>query len=176
MDALLWRLVRRPAAFTIIAIALAGCGGHSSSGTSASARPQGFPEISNLTAAYVPGTCTVQGHPGRPLDATVHYTDSDGDVKGGTLEVTGTFLPSQQLVDVSFLLPSNAATMTGTTDGSITAFACVALNGSTGLLLSVALLDKAGHSSNILSVEVHAEALRGRNHETDVAGIEVRRP
>lgn len=173
MDALLRTIVRGPAAFMIFAIALAGCGGHSSGGTSSP--PPGVPVISNLSATYASGPCTVRGQPGRPLTVSVHYSDSDGDVNGGTLETTGKFHPSEQSIDVNFLLPSNSATITGTTDGSITAFACVAFNGNTEL--TIALLDKAGHSSNILSVEVKVETLRGRgNHETGVGGLEMLRP
>src|SRR5262249_22973835 len=128
-------------------------------------------------ATYGSGTCVLQDQAGRPLIESVHYSDSDGDVQGGTLETTGKFHPSEQSIELDFPLPSNSATVSGTTDGSITAFACVVLNGSTDFTLSAALVDKAGHSSNILSVELHAEARRGSgNHETGVAGLEMLRP
>ncbi|MBI3458150.1 MAG: hypothetical protein HY002_20440 [Candidatus Rokubacteria bacterium] len=48
------------------------------------------------------------------------------------------------------------ATVTGTTEGTIQAFACFVFGaGSTALTLSVALLDAAQNSSNILSTQLN---------------------
>ena len=175
MNALMKNIKCRAAALAIPGVVLAGCGGHSSSNTSTP--PPGVPAISNLRLAYAAGTCTLAGQPGRPLTETVQYADSDGDVEGGTLETTAIFHPSGQSVDVNFILPSNSATISGTTDGSITAFACVVFNGNTSLGLSVVLLDKAGHSSNILSAALNAEVPRALgSHEMGPAGLEALRP
>ena len=137
---------------------LAGCGG-GSSGTTA-AQP-GVPVIANLVSGYQVGTsCTLQGRTGRPLSATVNYSDSDGDVNGGTLKTRATFHPSERSFDLDFGLPSSSATITGTTNGSITAFYCVTLGSQTGYTLSVAVLDKAGNLSNILSAVFSGELSR----------------
>ena len=106
----------------------------------------------------------------------VQYSDSDGDIKGGTLDTTGMFHPSEQSIDVDFVLPSPVAIVTGTTEGSITASGCIILGGNSSVTLSVALLDKAGHSSNILAVQVNAEVPHTLgNQETGVAGLEMLR-
>ena len=174
MDGFL-KSIRGIAASAILAIGVAGCGGHSSSGTSPS--QPGVPVISNLAAQYGQGTCPIQGRTGRPLIVTLQYSDADGDVRGGTLETTGTFLPSNQPIEVNFPVPSNTATVTGTTAGSITAFACVLFNGSSALSLTAALVDKAGHSSNVLSFLVSLEVTRGHDgQETGAPGLEMRQP
>jgi hypothetical protein len=175
MDGFLKSIVRGTAASTILAIGVAGCGGHSSSST---APPQpGVPVISNLAVQYGSGTCPIQGRTGRPLIVTLQYSDSDGDVRGGTLQTTGTFLPSNQLIEVNFPVPSNAATITGTTEGAITAFACVLFDGGSSLSLTAVLVDKAGHSSNLLAVLVSPEVTRGHDgHETGAPRLEMRQP
>ena len=174
MDGFLKSIARGAAASTILAIGVAGCGGHSSSST---APPQpGVPVIFNLAAQYGSGTCPIQGRTGRPLIVTLQYSDSDGDVRGGTLQTTGTFLPSNQPIHVDFGLPSEA-TVTGTTEGSITAFACVLFGGGSALSLTVALVDKAGHSSNVLAVQVNPEVPRGRDgQESGAPRLEMRQP
>lgn len=175
MDGFLKRIACGAAVTTILAIGVAGCGGHSSSGTGPS--QPGVPVISNLTAQYGSGTCPIQGRTGRPLDVTLQYSDSDGDVRGGTLQTTGTFLPSNQPINVNFSLPSDAATVTGTTDGSITAFACVLFNGGSALSLTVALVDKAGHSSNVLATQINPELPRGHGGPgTGAPRLEMRQP
>ena len=175
MDGFLKSIVRGVAASTILAIGVAGCGGHSSSGTGPS--QPGAPVISNLAAQYGRGTCAIQGRTGRPLDVTLQYSDVDGDVRGGTLQATGTFLPSNQPIEVNFPVPSNAATITGTTAGSITAFGCVLFNGGSALSLAVALVDKAGHSSNVLTALVTPEVTRGHDgQETGAPRLEMRQP
>ena len=157
MHALLKSLGTRAVLFSVLAIMLAGCGG-GSSGTTA-AQP-GVPVIANLVSGYRLGTCA-QGRAGRPLAATVNYADSDGDVTGGTLKMRATFHPSEQSFDLDFGLPSSSATITGTTNGSITAFACATLGSrTTGFTVSVAVLDKAGNLSNILSAEFSTERSR----------------
>ncbi len=70
------------------------------------------------------------------------------------LQTTGTFHPSGTSIDVNFQLPSADATITGTTQGTIQAFGCVRFGVETGLTFAVALVDKASHSSNILSIEL----------------------
>ena len=173
MEGFLKSIVRGVAASTILAIGVAGCGGHSSTAPS----QPGVPVISNLAAQYGRGTCPIQGRTGRPLIVTLQYSDSDGDVRGGTLQTTGTFLPSNQPIEVNFPVPSNTATITGTTEGAITAFACVLFNGGSALSLTTVLVDKAGHSSNLLAVLVTLEATRGHDgQETGAPRLEMRQP
>lgn len=136
-----------------LALVLAACDGHH--GGPAAPAP-GVPQISNLNAT-LQGACTIQGQTGTVLSETLNYRDSDGDERGGTLQTTGRFEPSGSANDVNFRLPSEA-TVTGTTEGTIEALACLRFGSQTAFNLSVALLDAAGHSSNILSVRLSKPA------------------
>lgn len=151
MERQLKRIAIQTVPFLVLAIVLAACDGDH--GGPAAPAP-GVPQISNLNASFQ-GGCTVEGRTGTVLSETLNYSDSDGDVRGGTLQTTGRFEPSGNSIDLNFPLPSKAS-VTGTTEGTIQAFACVGFGtGSTALTLSVALLDAAGHSSNILSTRLN---------------------
>ena len=139
----------------MLAVLTAGCGGHSGGSGTAPLIP-GVPELSNPQARFG-GSCTFGGGvSGTVLTVSVDYLDSDGDVKGGTLQTTGTFQPDGSAAfDLNFPLPSQNATVTGTTQGTITARGCVRFGGQATFTLFVAMVDKAQHSSNVVSTTVN---------------------
>jgi hypothetical protein len=95
---------------------------------------------------------------GTIVNISVDYVDSDGDLTGGALQTTGVLLPSGTSFDVIFDLPSPGATISGTTSGTIRAVGCLRFGASTQFRLSVAVVDSAGNSSNILAVTLDRPA------------------
>lgn len=140
----------------MLVIVLAGCGGDGGGGPAAPA--PGVPVISNLNATFLAQGQRCDGGSGTVLSISVNYKDSDGDIRGGTLQTTGRCEPSGFSDDENFALPSEA-TVTGETEGTVEALVCVVGFGSdTAITISVALVDKAGHSSNVLSKRVNRPA------------------
>jgi hypothetical protein len=131
---------------------VANCNGDGDGGPTAST--PGVPVLSNLNAVFG-GPCIP---PGTQVIGTVNYTDSDGNLQGGTLQTTGMLLPSGRSSDLNFGLPSATATISGTTSGTIRAVGCVTFGTDTQFTLSVAVVDSAGNSSNILSVTLNRPA------------------
>jgi hypothetical protein len=115
-------------------------------------RSPGVPLLSNLVANFQ-GPCN--GGTGTTLSFSVDYRDSDGDIRGGTLQTTATFQPSGSSTDLNFGLPSTNVSVSGTTEGQIQALACLRFGTQTGARLSVAVVDAGGHSSNIVSTQLN---------------------
>lgn len=145
----------RSVGLVVALLTVAGCGGHGGGGPAAPA--PGVPQLSNLQPTFG-GGCTIAVGAGTVLTVNVDYLDSDGDVRGGTLQTTGTFQPSGNAFDLDFPLPSQNATVTGTTQGTITVRGCVRFGASTTFTLAVAMVDKAQHSSNIVSTQLNRPA------------------
>jgi hypothetical protein len=139
----------------ILLALLSGCGGGHSSGPSASGPT---PAIANLRTTLQPRTCTVSGLTGSRLDVAFDYADADGDLNGGTAETTTTFLTStNRPVGDQFNRNFPIVTAEGTRAGTLSSAVCVRFGIlSSKLRLDVAVIDRAGHSSNVLSAEVQA--------------------
>ncbi len=138
-------------AILALTILLIGCGGH---GSSPSSNPG--PVISNLRATLATVACTLQGLPGTVVTATVSFRDSDGDLDGGTVQATGTFDTGSSF-EVTSALPGPGTRLDGTTRGTVEANYCVRFGAFARVLrLAIALVDRAGHASNVLSAEVRS--------------------
>ena len=87
----------------------------------------------------------------------MNFTDADGNMSGGSGTVTATFDQTTPAV-VTFPIPSAAASITGTTAGTITLFACVTFGSSTTLTEVVRVADASGKVSNELSVTISRPA------------------
>ncbi len=140
---------------TVTTLALfASCGGHGGGTT-----PVTDPLISDLNLATSSQTCTAQGFPGHVRTVSFNYADPEGDVRGGHVDLglVGANTPS-----LTVAVPSNNATLSGTTSGAITISpVCIAVIGGTATL-TASLTDAAGHTSNTLS--------------TGVSGLQARAP
>ena len=143
-------IIRHAVSLGLIALVLASCGG---GGGGPAGPPPGFPALSNLVVTFG-GPCTVSGVAGTALIGTVNYRDSDGNIRGGTLQTTVVFVPAGNSGDVIIPLPSANGTVTGTTEGTITGQGCLRFGAQTGITLSVAVVDAAGNSSNVVSSTV----------------------
>ncbi len=132
------------AAFAVVAMALAGCGGRKGPSSPDS------PVISNLTAAFT--SCAAPGREfGRRLE--FDYADPNGDVRGGHVEVR---IQSQEdtLETFNVALPSDNATITGTTSGRIATTVCLRPIPIADERARVRLFDAAGNGSNESDVEL----------------------
>jgi hypothetical protein len=137
-------------------LVIASCGGGGDGGPAGP--PPGVPALANLNATFA-GPCTLQGGlAGTRVNITVDYTDSDGNLQGGALQTTGVLLPSGNSIDLIFDLPSPGATISGTTAGTIQAAGCLRFGNQSQFRLSVAVVDAAGNSSNILTVTLDRPA------------------
>ncbi len=123
---------------------IANCGG----GKKSPAAPSpDAPVIANLDLTLLQQTCTVQGLSGTLEVVEFDYTDANGDVSGGQVE-----LVVRKSLTVTGGVPSAGVTITGTTSGHITAALCVAIDGASWGTREVTLTDAAGNRSNTLSL------------------------
>jgi len=145
-----WRAVQSGVMAALV-IALAGCGG-GGSGTAASGLG---PVIADLVARFLAQACsTAQAQDGTVLSLSLSYADPDGDLPAGRLATTGTFAPSGLMGDLVFEFGTGAATVTGTTAGTITAQTCVRFGTDTDFTIMVIAIDGANNHSNGLSAHV----------------------
>jgi hypothetical protein len=125
------------------AILLAGCDGGGNGPTAESQAPV----IANLVALGS-GSC---GNPPQGFRVEVgaysfDYTDANGDVRGGSVEVGGG-------AHLTLAVPSARVSITGTTSGKITVLECFVVMGNVAVskLRRVTLVDAAGNRSNELA-------------------------
>ena len=116
------------------------------------------PVISNLVVAFSQ-PCTIPREDGSVSDGTLRavrfsYSDADGDLVGGSVVRSGTFLRGRVVLNVTentFPIPSQRVTITGTTRGTVTFLFCTRFGTSTAVMETVQLIDAAGLRSNTLS-------------------------
>jgi hypothetical protein len=141
----------RALALAALAVVGEGCGGGSSGPTTP---PSGAPTITNLVATFLAQSCsTPSSQPGTTLSMTVSYSDPEGDVSGGRLTTNAAFEPSTQVGTLTFLVPGDTASTTGTTAGTIQVLPCLRFGSDTGVTMSVTLLDATGAVSNTLTAQ-----------------------
>jgi hypothetical protein len=136
-----------------IPLLLLGTGCGSGGGGGHAATDPNAPIITNLRAT-LGRPCTVSGVnlPGTEGVLTFDYTDADGNVRGGIVEVTATF-PVGGSFALTGDIPSPGVTVTGTTSGTITATACFRFGGNATVTEQVKVTDASGKVSNILTLE-----------------------
>ncbi len=133
-----------------LALVLAGCGGGGKKGTTTSS-PE-TPVIANLVVTSLGVPCVVGGTSGTGFRHTLDFTDADGDLRGGTLELRTEGNVSGSSTD-SAPIPSEAVSITGTTSGQITFTSCVHFGSNSRGTERVKVADAAGHESNEVSAE-----------------------
>jgi hypothetical protein len=123
-----------------------GGGGHAATDPNA-------PIITNLRAS-LGRPCTLSGMnlPGTVGVLDLDYTDADGNVRGGSAEVTATF-PVGGSFTVTGAIPSPGVTVTGTTSGTISLAACIRFGGNARVTYQAKVTDAPGKVSNILTLE-----------------------
>ena len=110
------------------------------------------PTISNAVVTRQAGTCSLPGTNAQgTLDrVTFDYTDADGNLRGGTLQVTISN-PAAGTLPFTVPIPSNGVTITGTTAGQVTFGICFTPT-SLALQATISVTDAAGQRSNQLVV------------------------
>jgi hypothetical protein len=128
----------------VLAAVLAGCGG--SGGTTGASGEPGAPQIANGVGTTANGrSCVVGTVPGTPAAILFDYSDVEGDVRGGTVQIIG---PLVAFAAVTLNVPSSTVSITGTTAGRI---AVGGLCRSSGVgNYKVRLFDAGGRGSNEL--------------------------
>lgn len=128
-----------------------GGGGHAATDPNA-------PIITNLRAS-LGRPCTVSGVnlPGTVGVLDLDYTDADGNVRGGSVEVVGTF-PVGGAINVTGAIPSPGVAITGTTSGTIHLALCIRFAGNATVREQVKVTDTSGKVSNVLTIEVQVPA------------------
>lgn len=86
------------------------------------------------------------------MELTVDYSDPDANVRGGRIDVTGTFTTTP--ITVTFRVPEDTVSTTGTTSGSITLAACVTFGGTAQITFKFVLFDALNNRSNALTTTV----------------------
>jgi hypothetical protein len=141
----------RSGAYGLLALALVagGCDG----GSSTPAAPvSGAPALANLVAVFLDQPCTTPlGQAGTTLSLAVGYSDPEGDVRGGRLATDAGFEPSTASGSLSFRVPDDTASTTGTTSGTIQVFPCLRFGTDTAVTMSATLFDATGAVSNTLT-------------------------
>ncbi len=132
-----------------LAVVVAGCGGSKSSPAGPS---PDSPVIANLAGTFSSQSCSTGAGTGTLRLLSFDYTDSDGNVQGGAVQVTVTLSPGGLPGTGTFGVPSPGVSVSGTTSGTITIEACVRFGGSSQLSENVTLLDAVRNPSNTLSV------------------------
>lgn len=135
----------------LLALVLAGCGG----GGSGTATSPDAPVIGNARTSVGQQTCSTGAGTGTTMDLTFDYSDSDANIRGGRVEATGTFstfMPNP--ITVTFSVPGDTLSTTGTTSGSITLGVCVTFGGTSQITVRLVLFDAANNRSNPLDVTV----------------------
>lgn len=137
----------------ILASALIGCGGGGSS--SPTATSPNAPVISNPSGEFLlRNTCQTDVGGGSLQLLLFDYTDPDGNVQGGRVEVTGGFFDSAAPQTLTFEVPSQTVSTTGTTSGQIALAICITFGESRQLSETIVLFDATDNRSNRLSITV----------------------
>lgn len=140
----------RALALAAVALLAGSCGGGSGGGPTLPAA--GAPIIANLVATFLAQGCTTpSGQAGTSLSMTLSYTDPEGDVAGGRLTTDAGFEPSLAVGTITFRVPDDTVSTTGTTSGTIQVAACLRFGTDTAVTMSATLLDVSGATSNTLS-------------------------
>ena len=112
-----------------------------------------IPVIANLRVA-LSRPCTISGGAnGTVKTVAVDYTDADGNLRGGVLELTG-------IADVGGTqtqtagIPSAPVAISGTTSGTITVTSCLHFGSNSSLTQQVRVADATGKVSNALTTKV----------------------
>ena len=157
MDSL--RRLRPLVVVCLVGVALDACGsGSTSSPTSSSP----VPVISNFASAYLGTACTrvADGLTGSLYSLTFDYTDSDGNVSGGHVQIMRAF-NTGKLETFLDTVPSAVApvvTITGTTSGQIRMTDCPVFATATSYTRTITLFDASNNQSNALSSTVNKPA------------------
>jgi hypothetical protein len=142
--------------FVIAVLALlTACGGNGGGGKSTSLDPNA-PVLANIRATFG-SPCSFPGGGGSTVVGTIEttvfeYTDADGDVRGGTLDIILT-APVGGALTFTAAIPSQGVTITGTTSGTITVVSCISFGGNASFTQRVTVTDGSGHVSNELELE-----------------------
>lgn len=149
------RVARTLASMGFIPVLLlsTACGGKGGGGGGTHTDPN-TPIISDLRVSFG-ARCTLRsGLPGTIEVASVDFTDADGDVRGGTVEATGTAAVGGT-VTVTGPIPSPGVSIGGSpTSGTITVTLCVHFGPNTSVTEQVRIADASGKVSNQLTSEV----------------------
>jgi hypothetical protein len=130
---------------------LIGCGSDDGGGSSINTSA---PVIGNARTT-LGGSCVIEGvnESGTVETVLIDYTDPDGNVAGGTLEVTTVFSAGGS-VPLAVDIPSSLVFITGTTSGTLTLELCLRFGDSSSVSESIVIRDEAGAASNVLVLEV----------------------
>jgi hypothetical protein len=137
-------------------VVMAGCGGGGSDNRTPTTIPNA-PVISNLAVASSSQACTANGLSGRVRTVGFDYSDPDGNVSGGQVNLSVTS-GSQTLATLAVGVPSSTVSVTGTTSGRVTVSnLCIAIVGASSATLNVTLTDALGNVSNQIATTVAAQ-------------------
>lgn len=140
---------------TAVLLITTSCGGGGGGGAAPTAPTPGPPTIANLVATFTGESCAPLIGLARISERlTLDYTDPDGNVSGGQVQVTNAAIFNGAPANFTANVPSVPVTITGTTSGRITVSLCTRFEDRTSLTQTVVLVDQAGNRSNELSVTV----------------------
>src|SRR5262249_26602039 len=136
-----------------LAAVVTGCGGGGGGGTPTASGTA--PAITNLVTSFLSQGCTTTlQQAGTVLAVSFAYTDPDGDLPAGRVSTAGAFSPSGIVGNQDFLFTTGAATISGSTSGSVQLQPCVRFGLDTTFSISVAAVDGAGNISNNLTASL----------------------
>jgi hypothetical protein len=132
----------------------AACSKGGGGGSSPTGSDPTIPTIANLRVA-LGQSCTISGTgiAGTAKSVAVDYADADGNLRGGTLELT-------LIADVggtqpqTAAIPSGPVTISGTTSGTITVTSCLHFGSNSSITQQVRVADATGKVSNTLATKV----------------------
>jgi hypothetical protein len=152
------RTARSLAGLGVLPLLLLGAAcskGGGGGGSSPTASDPTTPTIANLRVA-LGRPCTIAvagGIPGTIKTVAIDYADADGNLRGGTLELTligevGGTQPQTAAI------PSGPVAISGTTSGTITVTSCLHFGSNSSITQQVRVADATGKISNTLATRV----------------------
>jgi len=136
--------------FGLLLAGLAACSSGGGGGSPTVVDPT-IPVIANLRIA-LGQPCTFGGLNGTVESLAVDYTDSDGNVRGGTVTIAAGATVGG--VTVTLAIPSPGVTVTGTTSGTVTALSCLHFGSNSAAAQTVQIIDASGKGSNVLTTQI----------------------
>ena len=123
-------------------------------GSSPSATDPTIPVIANLRAS-LNRPCTITGSTinGTIKTLVFDYADTDGNLRGGVVELTGT-ADIGGTTTFTAAIPSPGVGITGTTSGTITVTSCLHFGSNSSFTQQVRVADATGKASNALTTKV----------------------
>jgi hypothetical protein len=143
------------------------CGKDGGGGSTPTAADPTIPVIANLQVTLTQ-PCTVAGVAGTVKTVAVDYTDADGDLRGGVVELRVTGAVGGPSTPTG-AIPSRGVAITGTTAGTVTVTTCLHFGSNTSLIQEVRVTDASGKASNVLTTTITNPGLPLLPRDTDAA-------